>query len=415
MPVRIQGGSGGTFQRHPGRNFRFLPVMQAEVMREYFLGSIDNANARKRRSQNEKIFPVGISILNAGGKRRVFRQVSVRRIRVDARATEFRKAQRIAVVGVGAIGGTCAFAAAEAGHDVTLCVRRPFETLTLESQGEIRSARAHVCTAPDQVKPVDWLFIATKTQDTAKTKPWLDALIGRDTKVVLLQNGIDSVETAEPYIHGADAIPAIVYISAEKLAAGRIRHHFGNKVEVPAGLLADKLKSLLGENPWCAIFPREDFTNAIWRKYLCNLTLNPITALTLQRFPVMRNPSVRPLTLSLMREAAAVGRHMGMTLSDAEVCEIADFCTTLSPQGGTSMMYDREAGRPLEYEHLTGTVVRMADRFGVEVPVNRTILALISAIDAANRASHVVHGERNSGGVFDLKQGDGRLDVLNAG
>lgn len=335
---------------------------------------------------------------------------------MDARTDSFPVAGKVAVVGVGAIGGTAAYALADAGHDVTLCVRSPFDALILESKGKELRSPARVATNPASVGHVDWLFIATKTQDTVKTKPWLDALVGPETKVVLLQNGIDSVETATPLIHGAKAIPAIVYISAEKVSGGRIRHHFGNKVEVPECAEAEQLKVLCGENPWFTITPRADFINAIWKKYLCNLALNPVTALTLQRFWVMTMPSIRPLTRKLILEAAAVGRHMGMTLTDAELDGIIDYCATLDPAGGTSMMYDRMAGKPLEFEHLTGTVVRLAHKFGVDVPVNETLLALIEAIDgAAGRASDGARLQGDGRGVLDLKQGDRGLNVLNAG
>ena len=94
--------------------------------------------------------------------------------------------QRIAVIGGGAIGCIFSDAASDAGHDVTLCVRRPLAHIVVERQGVVSVPHLTITANPDAVTPVDWVFLATKTQDTAGTAPWFDRLIGADTKVSIL-------------------------------------------------------------------------------------------------------------------------------------------------------------------------------------------------------------------------------------
>ncbi len=292
--------------------------------------------------------------------------------------------QRIAVIGAGAIGSIFADAASGAGHDVTLCVRRPLARIAVERHGVVSVPQLTITANPDAVVPVDWVFLATKTQDTAGAAPWFDRLIGADTKVVLLQNGIDGVAVARPVVGAVPILPSIVYIAAERRAAGRVVHYFGDHIEVPAGALAAGLAETLAGR--IAVKPEADFTTAAWRKLICNAAVNPITALTMRRLGVIARPAVRDLAFGLIREAAAVANADGASLSSKNVSDICDYCAHLTPQGGTSMLYDRLRGNSLEYEHLTGTVVRLARRYAIPVPLNAAILALVSALDPAGAA-----------------------------
>jgi 2-dehydropantoate 2-reductase len=309
---------------------------------------------------------------------------------MDRSAHEFSSAtnarQRIAVIGGGAIGCIFADAASDAGHDVMLCVRRPLARIAVERQGVVSVPHLTITANPDAATPVDWVFLATKTQDTAGTAPWFDRLIGPDTKVVLLQNGIDGVAIARPVVGAAPILPSIVYIAAERRAAGRVVHYFGDHIEVPAGALAGRLAETLAGR--IAVRPEVDFTTAAWRKLICNAAVNPITALTMQRLGVIARPDVRDLAFGLIRESAAVANADGASLSSKAVSDICDYCSHLTPQGGTSMLYDRLCGNALEYEHLSGTVVRLARRYAIPVPLNAAILALVSALDTAGPAGN---------------------------
>lgn len=297
-------------------------------------------------------------------------------------------ASKVAVIGAGAIGSVVAAALAKAGHQVSLCVRTAMDHLSVEHDGKTVIVQATIVTDPAAAGDMDWIFVATKTQDTAGTKGWLDHMVGPKTRIVLLQNGVDSAEIIRPLVGTAVVIPSIVYISAERVARGRVVHFFGTKLEVPEGAETADLIGLLAPGG-IDVHPQADFITAAWRKLICNVALNPITALTMQRFGVFRDPAIQDLSTRIIREAAWVGNAAGAHFPPQEIERIAAYCTELSPKGGTSMLYDRMAGNRLEYEHLTGTIVRLAERYGIDAPYNKAIYALIAALDASLRPAAV--------------------------
>lgn len=288
-------------------------------------------------------------------------------------------AQSVAVIGAGAIGCIFAEAASALGHSTTLCVRRVPRKIDIQRNGEIYPLNAHVADKPDHLSPVDWVVIATKVQDTLSVAPWLSRLVGKKTVLLLLQNGIDGVNLARTMVGDNPILPSVVYINAERRHADLIVHHFGSHLEVPSCPEAERLKQLMAGS--VDIHPQDDFTTAAWRKLIINIAVNPITALTAQRFGVFAVPEIRTLAAGLIREAAAVGNASGANLPDAEVEKIIAMCENLKPQGGTSMLFDRLKGNRLEVEHLTGTIVRLARSHGIAVPLNTAILALLTAVD----------------------------------
>jgi 2-dehydropantoate 2-reductase len=226
--------------------------------------------------------------------------------------------------------------------------------------------------------------IATKVQDTLSVAPWLSRLVGKNTVLLLLQNGIDGVNLVRTMVGDNSILPSVVYINAERRHADLIVHHFGAHLEIPACAEAERLKLLMAGG--VDIHPQDDFTTAAWRKLIINIAVNPITALTAQRFGVFAVPEIRSLAAGLIREAAAVGNASGAHLPDGEVEKIIAMCGSLKPQGGTSMLFDRLKGNRLEVEHLTGTIVRLARSHGIGVPLNTAILALLTAVDQPKSA-----------------------------
>jgi 2-dehydropantoate 2-reductase len=123
-----------------------------------------------------------------------------------------------------------------------------------------------------------------------------------------------------------------------------------------------------------------DFLTTSWRKLLANVAANPITALTMRRIGVLREPAVNELAQKLLAEAVVVGQSAGAKLTPEDARSVLDAQCRLDEGAGTSMLYDRLAGQPLEHEYITGAVVRTADRQGVGAPLNRAILALLRAL-----------------------------------
>ncbi len=300
--------------------------------------------------------------------------------------------QSVAVVGLGSIGGVAAGClAATDRYDVIACMRRPIERLILERPQGADMVAVEVplraLADPTQAEPADWVLLCTKTHQTAAAAAWLKRLCRPSTRVAVLQNGIDHVARVAPLVQGAAVVPVIVYFNGERLAPDRVRLRQGSiqDVAVEDNEAGRAFAKLLDGTP-LRVLLSEDFAVLAWRKLLINAVANPITTLTLQRQAVLRRPDVQDLCRAILREAAAVARAEGTKLADDEPARALATLFTFSGELGTSMYFDRLAGRQLEVEALTGVIVAKAARHGIATPLNSALLTLLRAInDAAEK------------------------------
>jgi 2-dehydropantoate 2-reductase len=293
--------------------------------------------------------------------------------------------QTSAIVGFGGIGAALAGALRAADrHDVIACVRRPIERLTLDRTEGVVDLPLRTVTDPAHLAPVDWVMLCTKAHHTPSTAPWLERLCTERTRVAVLQNGIGQVERTAPYAHGATIVPTVVYFNGERVADDRVRlRAAGTHEMVVSDDEAGRAFVHLLDGTGLRIVLSEDFPTIAWRKLLLNVVVNPITALTLQRQGVLRRDDVFALSLQILTEAAAVARADGAKLPEDEPARVMATLMSFSPELGTSMYFDRLAGRTLEIEALTGAVVAAGDRYGVAVPLNRALLTLLRAVSDA--------------------------------
>ncbi|MER5670279.1 2-dehydropantoate 2-reductase [Pseudonocardia alni] len=284
----------------------------------------------------------------------------------------------VTVVGAGGIGTVLAAELAGAGHDVVVCARSAGR-LVVERDDESHEVGATVLTDPAAVTVSDWVLLCVKAPDTPATGPWLRRACGPSTRVLVCQNGIDHVERVGGLIGPATAIPALVYIAAERTGAGRVRHRRGGHIVVPddpEGRRATALGSATLE-----VRPERDFHSAAWRKLLTNVAANAITALTRRRMEVLADPAVRGLATALLAEAVQVGRSTGARLGADDVTATLDFYGRFGPSDGTSMLYDRLAGRRTEHASFNGAVCALGRRAGIPTPANDAVLALLRATE----------------------------------
>lgn len=300
----------------------------------------------------------------------------------------------VAVVGVGAIGGFFAAHLVAAGTaDVILCVRRSFDELILESGGDELRCTPTVLTDPAQLepgaspeavrRPVDWVLLATKAHQTPGAAAWLRALTGPGTRVVIMQNGVEHVERVQPHVaEGTELIPAVVYCGTEVVAPGRIVHRTNGFLIVPESRAADELAELFAPAR-AGVRATDDFTTAVWQKLCANVVANGITALTAQRMGVMRRPDLLELGRGLVDECVRVGRAEGADIDDGYADLLLRGIQDMPDESGTSMLYDRLAGNPLEYDAKYGAVVRAGRRHGIATPLHQAFVGLLGAISDA--------------------------------
>ena len=210
--------------------------------------------------------------------------------------------QRIAVIGLGSIGGVVAgLLGAAKRHDIVACVRRPIERITVEQTEGATDTPMHALTDPGQAHQQDWVLLCTKVQDTASSGPWLQRLCGPSTRGAALQNGIGHAERLAPLVGGAIVIPTIVYYNGERLAPDRVRYRSGGDYDFAVADDADgQAFAALLDGTQLRTSLSSDFKTMLWRKLLVNAVANPVSALTLQRNAGFRRDDVRALCLALL-------------------------------------------------------------------------------------------------------------------
>ncbi|MBO9558143.1 MAG: 2-dehydropantoate 2-reductase [Caulobacter sp.] len=290
---------------------------------------------------------------------------------------------RIAVIGPGAVGGViAAWLAQNPELTVEVCVRTAFDRLEVETPGGPITADPRVLISPDQALlneegPVDWAVVTTKTYDAAATGAWLARLVGPETRVAVLQNGVEHVERFTPYVPAERITPAVVDIPAERRAPGRVRQRRDGSILVPEGTAGEVFAALFAHTP-IAASTTPDFKTAAWKKLALNCA-GAVNALTLKPSGVARREPIADIMRALVRECVAVGRAEGAYLPDDLPDTVVEGYRSGPADGVNSLHADRAAGRPMELDARNGVIVRLGARRGIATPVNAMVVALLEA------------------------------------
>src|SRR4051812_25459254 len=283
----------------------------------------------------------------------------------------------IAIIGPGAIGGIlAAWLGQDPNNAVTVCARSAFDHLEVETPTGTISAHPRVLTEPSDATPVDWVLIATKAYDAAATAAWLPGLLRADSRVVVLQNGVEHVERFAPYVDVARLVPAVIDCPAERTAPGRMRQRGASWIVVPDSANGRSFLPLFAKTNFDV--KTDDFTTRAWAK-LCINAPGAISAILLKPTGVIRIDPIPELTRGIVRECIAVGRAEGARLSDDIVDAVVEGARKAPADSLNSLIADRMAGRPMEIDARNGAIVRFGRKHGIPTPLNEMAVALLVA------------------------------------
>lgn len=289
----------------------------------------------------------------------------------------------IAVVGPGAIGGTIAAWLSHSSRvsSVILCARTPLDRLVVEApDGRLIEASPRVVIKPSEItEPVDWVLVATKAYDVAAASAWLKPLAGPGTHVAVLQNGVEHVERFTPFVAADRIVPVVVDIPAERSAPGRIQHRREGTLIVPSGEAGATFASLFGESVIDAS-TTDDFTTVAWTKLSLNCA-GAVNALTGLPGGVVREPGVADLMRGMVRECVLVGRAVGADLGDHIPDWVVERAETSPPDSVNSLLGDRLAGRPMEWDARNGVIARLGAVHGIATPLNQMAATLLATME----------------------------------
>ena len=293
---------------------------------------------------------------------------------------DMSSSQTVAIVGPGAIGCVVgARVASMTGHDVTVCGRQVFDSVEVDAPDGRVSAALRPLLDPRQASPVDWVLFAVKSHQTVGAAPWLAPLVRPGTMVAILQNGVEHADRLAPFVDRSQLLPVIVQCPAVAVAPGRVVQRAPAELVVAPSSAGHAFRALLADTA-ITVTIAEDFVSAAWRKLCSNAAAGAITALTGKPVNVTRRPDVAELARGLVEECMAVGRAEGARFPPDFVDTLLDAWRSAGPDATTSMLQDRRAGRPLEYDARNAVVVRTGERHGIATPLSRAVVALLAAM-----------------------------------
>ena len=296
---------------------------------------------------------------------------------------------KIAIVGSGGVGGYFGGRLAAAGADVTFLARgahldalRTRGLRITSPKGDLHLPSVKTAGDTSDIGPVDIVFFAVKLYDTETALAALPPLIGPNTAVVPLQNGVDSVATLIDAVGRQHTAGGTCYVSAVIAEPGVIKHTamdhliFGelDRIRSPRLLALYEACRPAGFRSTLS----DDITLDIWNKFVRLSVLSGMTAVTRSPLGIIRDDAELWTMLSqAVREAMAVAHAKGIDVPESTVDDVARAYAALPPQTKSSMLEDLERGRRLELPWLSGAVVRIGREVGVPTPTHAFINAVL--------------------------------------
>ena len=302
---------------------------------------------------------------------------------------------RFAILGSGAVGGYFGAKLAKAGQDVTF-IARGAHLEAIRSKGlEVRSAKLGDFTVKaaaesdtSRVGPVDVAVVSVKAYDNPTALPMLKPLIGPDTAVLTLQNGVDSGDEVAAIAGERHVLGGTTYVATALEGPGLIvqtgvhRSIIFGEVFAERGRITPRVQSIADVLAAADIqvTPVADARVPIWDKFVYLVAFSGFTGAA--RLPIgfiWKYPHVQEMFYAAAREIAAIAKAEGVTISANRFEALTEYMENIPPTTRSSLLIDLEQGKRIEVEALQGAAVRRAAKHGVPVPIVSTLYAVLKA------------------------------------
>ena len=296
---------------------------------------------------------------------------------------------RIAVMGAGSTGGYFGGMLSRGGHDVSLVARgaqleaiRANGLLVVRDDDEF-TVQCLATDDPAKIGPVDLVLLCVKTYQNETAIPLMVPLVGADTTVLCLQNGVDSYLTATEILGGQTVLPGAAFIEASKLGLGQVRQTgslvrviFGETDGLETSRCLAIREAFIDSGIPAEVLP--DIGVGQWEKFLFITTMAGVTSMARATLAeLMPQSHWRKVVHACLTEIDTVARANGVDLPPDIVPRTINYIEEHLADLQASMHHDLVAGRPLELDALNGAVVRAGLDSGVPTPINDIIYAML--------------------------------------
>jgi 2-dehydropantoate 2-reductase len=303
----------------------------------------------------------------------------------------------VAIMGSGGVGAYVGARLLAAGERVSFIARgahlHALQHGGLHIEAPLHPTHLPVVRATDDpasVGPVDLVVFAVKLWDSDAAARAMLPMVGPHTRVLTLQNGIDSIDMLARHVDRRQLVAGVIYLSAVISRPGVITS--------PGGfhrVVLDRCAGDAAVAAFCAAVERavaldvtasDSIANVVWEKFIALASLSGATALLRARMgEILQHPETRALQLQLIEEAVAVGRAAGVPLRDGLAGEVMGKLAAMPPSFRASMAEDLERGKPLELQWLSGRVHQLGQQLGVPTPGHSVVYRAL-VLQAAGQA-----------------------------
>lgn len=305
---------------------------------------------------------------------------------------------RIAILGSGAVGGYFGAKLARSGQDVTFIARGAHLEAIRQRGLEIQSSKLGDFTVTaaaesdtSRVGPVDVVIVSVKAYDNATALPMLKPMIGSDTAVLTLQNGVDSTDDVAAVVGKEHVLGGTTYVATALEGPGLIvqtgihRSIIFGEVFAQRGTITPRVQAIADAMNAADIIatPAPDARVPIWDKYVYLAAFSGFTgASRLAIGHIWKFPHVQEMFYAASREIAAIAQAEGVTISANRFDTLREYMQNLPASTRSSLLIDLEQGKRIEVEALQGAAVRRAAKHGIPVPIMSTLYALLKPMES---------------------------------
>ena len=301
---------------------------------------------------------------------------------------------KVCVLGAGSLGSTIGGALAQTGNEVHFVGREAHMkaindhglTMVTPTGEEVAHPIGH--TTPDGIGPCDLAIVLCKAFDTAKTMEEGKELIGPDTVVMSLQNGLGAEDVLSGIVGADHVIGGKTYIGGMLLEPGRVQATIPGKDTLIGeldGSITPRVEAIgkAFEEAGMHCIVSDNIMGVIWDKLLVNVATGAVCGIT--RLPygdMYQEEKLTAVAATAVQEGIEVARAAGVALSSEDPQYSLDLAREGLPDSfKPSMLQSLEKNRPTEVGVINGAVVAQGKKYGVPTPINETLVACVTGIE----------------------------------
>lgn len=289
--------------------------------------------------------------------------------------------QQVGILGLGAIGHVVATQLLDkSGIQVHYFNRSPRNQLRIKLfNGQCIDQKVNCHTQTVSIV-LDWLIICLKANHYPAAHLWFECLIRKDTKIIIIRNGLDLTAPLLPYSTQEYLLPCLINAPTQCQPDGSYQQFQAAHFMIPDHPLSKEAQVLL-KNTTNSITQYADFKAISWEKLCASAALGAITCLSGQTCHIFKNDKLlklyQQLLLEGMQVAKAAGAQLPMEYEHQQLNQLKNY----PPEKGSSMLNDRLAGKPIEVEAKNGVISQLGKKYDIATPLNDHFAALLHVIN----------------------------------